>query len=99
MPGAQEKPVTRKSSDELANEVLAGQWGNGADRQKRLTAAGYDYAIVQEKVNALMNRKSVDQVACEVIRGSWGNGNDRFNQLRQAGYDPYQIQQRVNQLL
>lgn len=94
-----QKPVTRKSSDELANEVLAGQWGNGADRQKRLTAAGYDYAIVQEKVNALMNRKSVDQVAHEVIRGSWGNGNDRFNRLSQAGYDPNQIQQRVNQLL
>lgn len=94
-----ERPVTRKNSDELANEVLAGQWGNGADRQQRLTAAGYDYAIVQEKVNQLLNRKSVDQVAREVIRGTWGNGSDRINRLIRAGYDPHQIQQRVNQLL
>ena len=85
--------------DELAAEVLDGQWGNGTDRQQRLTAAGYDYAVVQEKVNRLLNRKSVDQIAREVIRGSWGNGNERINRLKQAGYDPTQIQKRVNQLL
>ena len=93
------QPVTRKNPDELAVEVLNGQWGNGTDRQQLLTAAGYDYAVVQEKVNRLLNRKSVDQIAREVIRGSWGNGNERINRLKQAGYDPTQIQKRVNQLL
>lgn len=93
------QPITRKNPDELAAEVLDGQWGNGTDRQQRLTAAGYDYAVVQEKVNRLLNRKSVDQIAREVIRGSWGNGNERINRLKQAGYDPTQIQKRVNQLL
>ncbi|AWD62935.1 1,4-beta-N-acetylmuramidase [Limosilactobacillus reuteri] len=93
------QPATRKNSDQLAAEVLNGQWGNGVDRQKRLSAAGYDYAVVQEKVNRLLNHKSVDQIAREVIRGSWENGNERINRLKQAGYDPTQIQQRVNQLL
>lgn len=78
---------------------VLGQWGNGTDRQQLLTAAGYDYAVVQEKVNRLLNRKSVDQIAREVIRGSWGNGNERINRLKQAGYDSTQIQKRVNQLL
>ena len=93
------QPVIRKNPDELASEVLNGQWGNGVERQKKLSAAGYDYAVVQEKVNRLLNHKSVDQIAREVIRGSWGNGNERINRLKQAGYDPTQIQQRVNQLL
>lgn len=42
-----------KSVDELAREVLQGKWGNGAERKKRLEAAGYDYAVVQKKVNQL----------------------------------------------
>ena len=42
-----------KSVDELAREVLHGKWGNGAERKKRLEAAGYDYAAVQKKVNQL----------------------------------------------
>lgn len=44
---------TGKSVDELAREVLQGKWGNGAERKKRLEAAGYDYAAVQKKVNQL----------------------------------------------
>lgn len=42
-----------KSVDELAREILQGKWGNGAERKKRLEAAGYDYAVVQKKVNQL----------------------------------------------
>lgn len=42
-----------KSVDELAREVLQGKWGIGAERKKRLEAAGYDYAAVQKKVNQL----------------------------------------------
>ena len=38
----------------VAKEVIAGKWGNGEDRKKRLQAAGYDYGAVQRKVNELM---------------------------------------------
>lgn len=51
-------PVTpTKTVDELAQEVLDGKWGNGADRKERLTAAGYDYSAVQAKVNALVKKQ------------------------------------------
>ena len=43
-----------KSIDELAREVIRGDWGNGNDRKNRLTAAGYDYAAVQARVNQLL---------------------------------------------
>ena len=52
----QSKPVS-KTTDQLADEVIAGQWGNGSDRKKRLTAAGYDYNAVQRVVNQKMAAK------------------------------------------
>ena len=45
---------TKKTVDELAKEVIAGKWGSGTDRKKRLNAAGYDYAAVQKRVNELL---------------------------------------------
>lgn len=41
----------KKTVDEIANEVIRGDWGNGEERKERLTAAGYDYLEVQRKVN------------------------------------------------
>lgn len=46
-------PGAKKSVDEIAKEVIRGDWGNGEERKKRLKAAGYDYAEVQKKVNKL----------------------------------------------
>ncbi len=45
---------TKKSIGEVAREVIQGKWGNGAERKKRLTDAGYDYNEVQKKVNQLI---------------------------------------------
>ena len=44
----------KKSVEAVAKEVIAGKWGKGGDRKKRLQAAGYDYGAVQRKVNELM---------------------------------------------
>lgn len=98
--GASSKPT--KSVDQVAKEVLAGQWGNGDDRRKKLEAAGYSYSAVQAKVNQLCSGsggKSVDTLAREVIAGKWGNGSERVKKLKAAGYDPNAVQARVNQLL
>lgn len=46
--------TAKKSVAEVAKEVIAGKWGNGDDRKKRLQAAGYDYNAVQAKVNSLL---------------------------------------------
>ncbi len=43
-----------KSITTIAKEVIAGKWGNGADRKKRLEKAGYNYKEVQKKVNELL---------------------------------------------
>ena len=45
----------RKTTDEIAVEVIAGLWGNGSEeKEKKLTEAGYDYSEVQRKVNQLI---------------------------------------------
>lgn len=91
-----------KSTDEIAREVIAGKWGAGEDRKKKLTAAGYNYQQVQNRVNQLLNintKKSVDTIAREVIAGKWGAGQDRVNRLTKAGYNYQEVQNRVNQLL
>ena len=46
-----------KSIDEIAKEVIAGKWGNGAVRKQRLRAAGYNPSMVQAKVNELLKNK------------------------------------------
>lgn len=46
--------LNKKSVDQVAKEVIEGKWGNGADRKKRLTEAGYNYSEVQKKVNKLL---------------------------------------------
>ena len=94
----------KKSVDEIALEVIRGDWGAGATRKKKLTAAGYDYAAVQKRVNELMKqsapaKKSVDEIALEVIRGDWGAGATRKNKLTAAGYDYAAVQKRVNEML
>lgn len=49
-----------KSIDQLAKEVIDGKWGNGLVRKARLTAAGYSYWAVQDRVNELMAQKPKD---------------------------------------
>ncbi len=48
----EEKP---KSNEDIADEVILGLWGNGADRKQRLEKEGYDYEAIQEIVNKKLN--------------------------------------------
>ena len=52
--GSTPTPAPSKSIDELAQEVINGEWGNGDERKQRLTEAGYDYDAVQNRVNELL---------------------------------------------
>lgn len=95
----------RKTVSELAQEVLQGKWGNGQDRKKKLTQAGYDYNTVQAEVNRLVKgettapKKTNEEIAKEVIKGLWGNGAARKKRLIDAGYNYSVIQAMVNKLL
>lgn len=46
--------TAKKSVDTIAREVIHGDWGNGDERKKKLTASGYDYSAVQKRVNELL---------------------------------------------
>lgn len=41
----------------VAHEVIMGLWGNGAERKRKLKAAGYDYTAVQKLVNEMLRRE------------------------------------------
>lgn len=58
-----EQPAPVKSVDEVAREVIRGEWGNGSDRRQRLEAAGYDYDAVQDHVNAILTGDEPEQPA------------------------------------
>ncbi len=45
---------SKMSIDEIAKEVIRGEWGNGQTRKDRLRAAGYNYDEVQKRVNQLL---------------------------------------------
>lgn len=49
----------------IAKEVLSGKWGNGAERRKKLTEAGYNYNDVQTIVNALVKDRDAGTSAPE----------------------------------
>ncbi len=46
-----------KTIKQIAKEVIAGKWGNGEERRKRLASAGYSYMEVQVAVNMLLKKK------------------------------------------
>jgi surface antigen len=98
-------PSAKKSVDEVAKEVIRGEWGNGNERYNRLTNAGYNYNEVQAKVNELLNSNkptpaptpSVDilDLVRKTIRGDFGNGEARRKALG-SNYDEVQRQVNLN---
>ena len=53
------KPIEttpKKSVDEIVDEVIAGKWGNGAERKSNLENAGYNYSEIQAKVNEKLKK-------------------------------------------
>lgn len=46
---------SKKTLDDVAEEVLKGLWGNGNERKRKLTEAGYVYTEIQKRVNQLLS--------------------------------------------
>jgi len=104
-------PPSRPTIDQLARDVIAGQWGNGDERRHGLNAAGHDAVAVQRRVNEILGSdsssasslrpvaSSVDDIARQVIRGDWGNGDERRHRLTAAGHNARAVQARVNEML
>lgn len=52
--GVAEKPGTgKRSPEEIAREVIRGDWGNDPERSRALREAGYDPEIIQAEVNKI----------------------------------------------
>ena len=86
-----------KSTEELANEVIQGLWGNGQERKDRL---GSRYTEVQARVNEILAptpKPTVDilDLVKKTIRGDFGNGTDRRKALG-SNYDEVQRQVNLN---
>jgi len=52
--GASQPQNINDSLDAIARRVIRGEFGNGAERVARLTAAGYNATKVQERVNRIL---------------------------------------------
>lgn len=99
-------PAGQGDITSVARRVIAGLWGNGDERRRKLQAAGYNPDVVQAEVNRLYGgkapapaappRKSIDVLVREVKAGAWGNGTDRTRRLAAAGYNASEVQAAVN---
>lgn len=58
-----------KSVEDVAREVIAGKWGNGETRRKKLETAGYSYAVVQARVNEILGAQNSTAKKYTVKRG------------------------------
>lgn len=109
------KPTTKpkkKTTDELAKDIIAGKYGSGEARFVKLANEGYTDAEVdaaQKKVNALLSggtvkpyKKTDRELAYAILRGEYGCGDARFKKLESEGYTEVEInaaQTLVNELL
>lgn len=66
---SESEPVQLKSTEEIAQEVIDDKWGTGEDRKNRLEAAGYNYTIIQNRVNEMLKNNSY-YPACNSKYGS-----------------------------
>lgn len=89
--------LTEKTTDELANEVIQGLWGNGEERKEKL---GDRYREVQDRVNELLatpEEVKDDPILLKLvrstIRGDYGNGETRKAYL---GGRYQEVQEQVN---
>ena len=87
----------KKTMNQLAQECIAGKYGNGQERKNNIEAMGYNYTEVQAEVNRLMTpQKSFDEVVNGCIRGEYGNGQERIKKVTAEGYDYNKVQAEVN---
>ena len=84
--------TTKKSVDEIAVEVLNGVWGNGSERKRKITQAGYDYTAIQKRVN------EYHDIAKACLNGDYGNGNARKSKVTKAGFNYKTVQTLVNEM-
>ena len=95
----------KKTVADIAREVIQGKWGNGAVRQARLQAAGYDYFEVQKAVKELIHGAEPKKEVSEKdrpkyiwnylygrIQNPYGVAGLMGNIQAESGFNPYNLQ-------
>ena len=72
-----------KSNEQIADEVMNGMWGNGDERKKKLTEAGYDYNIIQSIVNSRGEKIVYTVKKCDTLSAIAKKYNVSVNSLVQ----------------
>lgn len=67
--------IVLKPMDDVVKEVLEGKWGTGTQRKTTLTNAGYDYAVIQKRVNEVV------KLTDETLDNKYGVGQTRVKKL------------------
>lgn len=91
-----------KSTSVIADEVIAGKWGNGNDRTIRLRKAGYNPAAIQKEVNRKLGANpkptfNANSIARQIKKGIDNKGrripNGHANRRKHFGLTNVQYQQ------
>lgn len=56
-PEEPKEPETAQTTPQVAKEVIAGKWGAGDERKRKLVDAGFDYEQVQSEVRRIIAKK------------------------------------------
>lgn len=93
-------PVAKLNAEQLATNIIRGDYGNGADRINKLKSLGYSIAEINAAQAVVNNRLSrttrpsrlnTNELATEIIKGTFGNGSARVQNLLKLGYPMSQI--------
>lgn len=76
---------SKKSNKTIALEVMAGTWGSGDDRRKKLTKAGYDYDKIQILVEDLAENKAKAVKAMNEWATKIANDNSYHYKIWESG--------------
>ena len=100
LPAPAPAPATKLNAEQLATNIIRGDYGNGADRINKLKSLGYSIAEINAAQAVVNNRLSrttrpsrlnTNELATEIIKGTFGNGSARVQNLLRLGYPMSQI--------
>lgn len=80
-------PTAKKSNEEIADEIIAGKWGNDPERKNALIAAGYD----RDAIQSIVDRKLKGTVSAAPAKSTELNNGDKVLPIEWVAYNGVRI--------
>lgn len=86
--------VKKLTTEEIAKQVLAGEWGNGSERKIKVENAGYNYQEIQKKIEELTTppkpkvEVSIAAAPIKIPEGEYSYARQIWNIMRSWGWTP-----------